>query len=45
MKNIGDDITDHLNERVAILHFEYSDFDEMQREVKDYYSKIKVELA
>ena len=45
MKNIGDDITDHLNERVAFLHFEYSDFDEMQREVKDYYSKIKVELA
>lgn len=44
MKEPGDDIIDHLNERVAYLHFEYNDFEEMQSSVATYFDKINVEL-
>ena len=44
MKKQGDMILDHLNERVAFLHFEYGSMSEMQEAVRTYYSRIKVEL-
>lgn len=44
MKQSGDVIEDYLNERVAFLHFAYDDFQQMQDDIKDYYSKINVEI-
>ena len=44
MKNPGDRINDHLNERVSFLHFQYDSYDEMVNEVKDYKSLIVVEM-
>lgn len=44
MKEPDDVITDHLNERISFLHFQYDDYDEMQSAVSTYYDKIKVEL-
>lgn len=44
MKNPGDKIEDHLNERVAFLHFEYENYDEMVKEVSLYRNKINVLL-
>ena len=44
MKNPGDRINDHLNERVSFLHLQYDSYDEMVNEVKDYKSLIVVEM-
>lgn len=44
MKNIGDRIDDHMNERIAFLHFEYDTYEEMAQEVKEYTKLIDVEL-
>ncbi len=44
MKNVGDTIDDHMNERIAFLHFEYDSYDEMVNSVKDYARLIDVEL-
>lgn len=42
MKEIGDRIEDHLNERVAFLHFEYDSYEEMVKSVSDYMKRIEV---
>ena len=44
MKNVGDRIDDHMNERIAFLHFEYDSYEEMTQEVKEYTKLINVEL-
>lgn len=44
MKNIGDRIEDHMNERVAFLHFEYNSYDEMVCSVRDYGKLIDVTI-
>ncbi|MBQ7945246.1 MAG: hypothetical protein IJ280_00830 [Bacteroidales bacterium] len=44
MKSIGDRIEDHMNERVAFLHFEYNSYEEMNSCVRDYNKMIKVEI-
>lgn len=45
MKRPGERITDYNNERVAFLHFEYNNYDEMIEEAKAYYDRIKVTIA
>lgn len=42
MKENGDRIEDHLNERVAFLHFEYDSYEEMVNSVKHYMNRIEV---
>ena len=44
MKQPGDEIADHLNERVAFLHFEYDNMADMCRDVKSYYDRINVDV-
>lgn len=44
MKETGDRIEDHMNERIAFLHFEYDSYDEMINNVKDYGRLIDVTL-
>lgn len=44
MKNVGDKIEDHMNERIAFLHFEYDSYDEMTNSLKDYEKFIDVTL-
>lgn len=44
MKDIGDTIDDHLNERVAFLHYQYDSYDEMVNDVKHYMDQIVVEV-
>lgn len=44
MKKSGDVIEDHLNERVAFLHFAYDNYEKMLKEVPLYLNQIEVEL-
>ena len=44
MKNIGDEIEDYMNERIAFLHFEYNTYEEMTNKVKDYDKLIDIVL-
>lgn len=44
MKNAGDKIEDHMNERIAFLHFEYSSYDDMVNSIKDYGKLINITL-
>lgn len=44
MKQPGDMITDHMNERVSYLHFQYDSYNEMTDSVNDYNKQIVVEV-
>ena len=44
MKNPGDEITNFLNERIAYLYYRYDNVDDMNRDAKDFNSKIKIVL-
>lgn len=44
MKHPGDSIDDHLNERVAFLHFQYDSYNEMRESINKYRNEIVVEL-
>lgn len=44
MKQLGEKIDDHLNERIAFLHFQYDSYQEMVDSVKEYNNQIKIEL-
>ena len=41
----GGTLRDHLNERVAYLYYTYDDRDEMNREVKTYLDRIRVDVT
>ena len=40
----GDEIHDHLNERIAYIYYTYEDRDEMNREVKTFNDRIEIEI-
>lgn len=42
MKKPGDMISDHMNERVSFLHFQYDDYAEMVNDVSNYNREIEV---
>ena len=44
MKNIGDKITDCLNERIAYLYYKYDSLDEMNKTAKIFNNKINIQL-
>ena len=44
MKNIGDEIKDHMNERIAYLYYQYDDLDEMNKVAPHFNDKIRVVL-
>lgn len=44
MKKVGDRIEDHMNERIAFLHFEYNSYEEMVSSVKEYSKLINVDI-
>ena len=45
MKNIGDEIKDHMNERMAYLYYQYDNLDEMNKVAPHFNDKIHVVLG
>lgn len=40
----GEEITDYLNQKIAYLYYRYDNQEEMNREVKEFNKKIKIEM-